>query len=397
MTEGGGGTAQRGGSGTWRRRLGALAAVVLLGLLAWAGHRLLDRPGPLDHTGPVAGWPSYGNDPGGTRFSALTQITPDNVRHLEVAWTYRTGDVARGADSIPSRSSFQATPILLDGVLYFSTPFSRVVALDAETGAERWTHDPGLDLTVRYSESLVSRGVASWTAPEAGEREGVCGRRILFGTLDARLLALDAATGDPCAGFGEAGSVDLKIGVGQVETGEYEVTSPPVVVDSVVVVGSAIGDNRRVEVERGTVRGFDVRSGALLWSWDPIPREPGDPGWEAWAEAGGEEGALKTGAGNAWAPLSADRERGWVFVPTGSAAPDFYGGMRPGSDVYANSVVALDATTGRRIWHFQTVRHDLWDYDVASQPSGRCRPPTSPARRRGPPSPFRPTRLPSTI
>ncbi len=326
-------------------------------------------PPPLDLTGPVAGWPTYGSDPGGTRYSPLTQINAENVGHLETAWTYRSGDLSRGSDSIPSRTSFQATPILLGRALYFSTPFSRVVALDAETGAELWTHDPEIDLSVRYSENLVSRGVASWTAPGEDERRGRCGRRILFGTLDARLLALDAEEGSPCGDFGAGGEVDLKVDVGRVEVGQYEVTSPPVVVGNVVAVGSGIGDNRKVAVERGTVRGFDVRTGELRWAWDPIPRGPGDPGWQRWAEAGGAVGARVTGAGNAWAPLSADPERGLVFVPTGSAAPDFYGGIRPGSDVYANSVVALDAETGERVWHYQIVRHDLWDYDLASQPT----------------------------
>ncbi|NIP56559.1 MAG: hypothetical protein GWM92_10540, partial [Gemmatimonadetes bacterium] len=216
-------------------------------------------PPPLDLTGPVAGWPTYGSDPGGTRYSPLTQINAENVGHLETAWTYRSGDLSRGSDSIPSRTSFQATPILLGRALYFSTPFSRVVALDAETGAELWTHDPEIDLSVRYSENLVSRGVASWTAPGEDERRGRCGRRILFGTLDARLLALDAEEGSPCGDFGAGGEVDLKVDVGRVEVGQYEVTSPPVVVGNVVAVGSGIGDNRKVAVERGTVRGFDVR------------------------------------------------------------------------------------------------------------------------------------------
>jgi quinoprotein glucose dehydrogenase len=178
-------------------------------------------------------------------------------------------------------------------------------------------------------------------------------------------LALDADTGRSCADFGSRGEVDLKVGVGKVEPGQYEVTSPPVVVGDVVIVGSAIGDNRKVEAERGTVRGIDARTGALLWAWDPIPRSPKDPGYEEWTE----EGARLTGAANAWAPLSADLERDLVFIPTGSASPDFYGGIRPGSDVYADSVVALRASTGERVWHFQTVHHNLWDYDVASQPT----------------------------
>lgn len=333
----------------------AVLAIVALFLLS-------DRTPDLtmDYSGPTAGWGHYGSDPGGRRFSPLTQITPENVEALQIAWSYRSGDVSPG-DRYPSRSSFQATPILFRGRLYLSTPFSRVVALDPETGEELWAHDPEIDRTIRYSENLVSRGVAAWE----GAGTGTCNARILFGTLDARLLALDAESGRPCSGFGQGGEVDLTVGVGRVEPGEYEVTSPPVVVNDVVVVGSAIGDNRRVDLERGTIRGFDVRSGEELWAWDPVPRSPEDPGWDAWSE----EGARRTGAGNAWAPLSADPGRDLVFAPTGSASPDFYGGIRSGSNPYANSVVALRASTGERAWHFQVVHHDLWDYDVSSQPT----------------------------
>jgi quinoprotein glucose dehydrogenase len=355
-------------SQTVRRRLGRRVllwsvAVVALLLLSLALVALLDVPPSIDYSGPVAGWPFYGGDQGGTRYSVLTQINRENVRFLEPAWVYRSGDVSHG-DLYPSRSSFQATPILFEDRLLFSTPFSRVIALDPESGSELWSYDPQIDLTLRYSEALVSRGVAAWRDAEA-PRHALCSGRVFFGTLDARLLALDADTGAPCPDFGTGGEVDLKVGVGRVEVGQYEVTSPPVVVDDVVVVGSGIGDNRRVDVERGTIRGFDARSGELLWAWDPIPRSPDDPGWEEWTE----EGARETGAGNAWAPLSADPERGLVFAPTGSAAPDFYGGVRPGSDIYADSVVALRAATGKRLWHFQVVHHDLWDYDVASQPT----------------------------
>lgn len=342
------------------RRLGvglAVAAVVLAGAAL-----IRSRPVrvAIDYGGPVAGWPDYGGDPGGTRFSPLTQIDRENVEALGVAWIHRTGDVSDGS-VYPSRTSFQATPILFEGRLYLSTPFSRVLALDPETGAEIWSYDPDIDRSIGYSESMTSRGVASWSGPG----DGPCARRIFFGTLDARLLALDADDGRPCSDFGDGGEVDLKVGIGRIEPGQYEVTSPPVVVNDVVVVGSGIGDNRRVDVERGTIRGFDVRTGELRWAWDPIPRAPGDPGWEEWSA----EGARRTGAGNAWAPLSADPVRDLVFAPTGSAAPDFYGGVRPGSDVYANSVVAIRASTGERVWHFQVVHHDLWDYDLASQPT----------------------------
>ncbi len=339
----------------------AVLAVVTVVLLARAA--LSDPELTLPMGGPVAGWPSYGGDALGTRYSPLSQINRENVEHLEVAWIYRTGDVSDGT-RYPRASSFEATPILFDGTLYFSTPFSRVVALDPQTGAERWTYDPRIDLEEGYSESLVSRGVEAWTDREAVEGEP-CGKRIFFATLDARLLALDAVTGRPCEGFGTNGEQDLKIGVGEVEIGEYEVTSPPVAVGDVVVVGSAQGDNRRVEVEHGDLRGFDARSGTLLWTFQPVPKAPDRPGWAAWQP----DQARRTGAGNAWAPLASDPERDLVFAPTGSAAPDFYGGQRLGPNEFANSVVALRASTGELVWHFQVVHHDLWDYDIASQPT----------------------------
>ncbi len=335
------------------------AAVLALGVLAVRDSNGLIAP----QGGVVAGWAHYGGDAGGSRYSPLDQINRGNVRRLEIAWTYRTGDVSDGS-KYERKTSFETTPILFEGTLYLSTPFSRVIALDPETGAERWSYDPKIDLNLRYSESLVSRGVAAWRDP-AADADAICAATIFLAALDARLIAIDGKMGTPCPGFGELGQVDLKEGVGEVEFGEYEMTSPPVVVSGVVVVGSAMGDNRRVEVERGTIRGYDARSGALRWAWDPVPRRPGDAGWESWTP----EGAAKTGAANAWAPLSADLERGLVFAPTGSAAPDFYGGERLGDNRFANSVVALRAETGELVWHFQVVHHDLWDYDIASQPT----------------------------
>ncbi len=267
---------------------------------------------------PAAGqqWPSYGGDPGGSRYSRLTQINRQNVRQLEVAWTYRTGDVSDGS-RWPRRSKFEATPILVGGTLYLSTPFNRVIALDPATGAERWTYDPKIDLSVRYSEGLVSRGVSYWS--DLTRTPGVaCQQTVFVATLDARLIALDAMDGTPCEAFGAEGEIDLRQGMGEVERGEYEVTSPPAVVNGLVVVGSALGDNRRVDVEPGTVRAYDAHTGQLRWAWDPIPRKPDQPGWETWTP----EGASNTGAANAWSIISADPQRDLVFVPTGSAAPD---------------------------------------------------------------------------
>jgi quinoprotein glucose dehydrogenase len=323
---------------------------------------------------PAGGWGSYGGDPGGARHSALTQITRENVSHLGVAWTYRTGDATHDTHNEGPKegcgrchtgaSKFEATPILADGRLYLSTPLNRVIALDPESGRELWRHDPKIRLDLERNEGFVSRGVAFWK-DAAARRSAACGSRIFFGTVDARLLSLDAGTGRPCPEFGEGGTVRLDRNVGRVQEGQYGVTSPPAVLGDVIVVGSAIGDNRRVDMEHGTVRAFDARSGRQLWSFDPIPRTATDPAYGEWSAKAAE----RTGAGNAWAPLSVDTVLGLVFVPTGSAAPDFFGGERPGDNSYTSSVVALEGKTGRVRWHFQVVHHDLWDFDVGSQPS----------------------------
>jgi quinoprotein glucose dehydrogenase len=283
------------------------------------------------------------------------------VKQLKVAWTYRTGDINIKGRSA-GKAAFEATPILVDGTLYLSTPFSRVIALDPETGKERWVYDPKVNLSINYSE-VTSRGVSTWL--DKSLKEGAaCRRRIYKATLDARLIALDAATGALCQNFGQEGQVDLTRDVRLTEPGQYQVTSPPAVIGDLLIVGSSIGDNRGVEVERGVVRAYDTRTGRLRWSWDPIPLRANDPARKTWEE----KGAIKTGAANAWSLISTDTERDLVFVPTSSPSPDFYGGERKGSNLYANSVVALRASTGEVVWHFQVVHHDLWDYDVAAQP-----------------------------
>jgi quinoprotein glucose dehydrogenase len=316
-------------------------------------------PGEEKAEKAVADWPAYGRDPGGSRYSPLGQINRSNVQKLSVAWTYRTGEDP-GKSVVGNKAAFEATPIMVDGTLYLSTPFDRVIALDPETGKERWAFDPHVSMTTRYSE-VTSRGVSTWPAhpAKAGER-----RRIFVATIDARLIALDAATGARIRDFGSSGQIDLTTGVRLVDRGDYEVTSPPAVIGDLVVVGSSLGDNRGVELERGVVRAYDVRTGALRWTWDPIPTDSSDPARKTWKG----ESAVSTGAANAWGVLSADPDRGLVFVPTSSPSPDYYGGERIGANAYANSVVALRASTGKVVWHFQVVHHDLWDYDVAAQP-----------------------------
>ena len=301
-----------------------------------------------------AGWPTYGNDAGGTRYSVAAQIDRNNVDKLKVAWTYRTGALEQSKRLI-RKAAFEATPILVDGKLFLSTPYNHVIALDPGTGAKLWEYDPGVNLERNYSE-VSSRGVSAWRDGNANAGGG-CRLRIFMGTLDARLIALDGETGKLCGEFGASGTVDLnKDAATQTDwTGGYQVTSPPAIFRDLVIVGSSIADNWRVDTGRGIVRAFDARTGKLRWTWDPIP-------WSQKTEP-------HAGAGNAWSVISVDEEHDLVFVPTGSAAPDYFGGIRKGDNKWANSLVALRASTGELVWGFQVVHHDLWDYDVASQPT----------------------------
>ena len=347
----------------WRVLIG-LSVLVIFGLIA-SGYVI--RTSRIDlSTGGVADWPYYGRDQEGTRYAPLDQINRGNVGYLEKTWEYHTGDFSDGSDGRP-KTTFQATPILVDGVLYLATVYGRVIALNPETGAEIWTYDPEVDPTVDRGE-FANRGVTYWQAVD-GVQGRACDRRIFVGTVDARLVALDAERGAPCPDFGQAGQVDLSRGVDlgeyQADTREYGVTSPPVVIGDLVVVGSAIGDNRAATLERGIVRAFDARTGEMRWLWDPIPRAPADPALNTWADGS----AGRTGAANVWAQLSVDADRDLVFVPTSSPSPDYYGGQRPGSNSYADSVVALRGSTGELVWNFQIVHHNIFDYDLPAQPS----------------------------
>ena len=298
---------------------------------------------------PDGEWPFYGHDAGGMRYSPLTQITRDNVSTLGVAWTFHTGDMVDGKNGDP-RSGFEATPLVVDGTLYLTTGFNRVIALNPETGAQEWAYDPLLERQADYGDGLINRGVATWL-DDSRASGAACRRRIFEATLDARLISLDAATGTPCSDFGNHGQVSLR-DVGEYRAGWYHMTSPPAIIDGLVIVGSAINDNNRVRMPNGTVRAFDARTGALRWSWDPMPADA----------------TAKSGAANAWSVMAVDPQRHLVFVPTGSASPDYYGALRPGDNKWANSVVALRSRTGEFVWGFQLVHHDLWDYDSASPP-----------------------------
>jgi quinoprotein glucose dehydrogenase len=336
--------------------MGSFAA--LLGLALGCG----EAAAPRLEGGPVADWPDYGRGKEALAWSPLEQLTPGNVRALTVAWEHHSGDVSDGSGDT-SRTSFQARPIVPNGTLYYCSGLNRVFALDPETGAERWRFDPQLrNRKLGGPYPLVCRGVSYWRDARAGEPApggaGACSERILTATIDSELIALDAATGRPCEGFGRAGRVDLREGFAEAPRWEAYVTSPPLVLGDVVVVGGLVQDNLRVDAPSGVIRGFDARTGALRWAFDPVP-----PGFPA-----SPDGRYTPGTPNAWAPLSGDPERGLVFAPMGNPSPDLFSAVRRGLDHYGSSVVALSAETGRPVWHFQTVHRDVWDYDVPAQP-----------------------------
>ncbi|HSA55429.1 MAG TPA: pyrroloquinoline quinone-dependent dehydrogenase [Gemmatimonadaceae bacterium] len=334
-----------------------MRAVIPFCLVAIAAPLAAQQPAPGE-------WTSYGRDPGVSRHSPLTQITRDNVARLRVAWTYRTGETGPPPEN-GAPPSLEATPLMVDGTLYLSTPRGRVIALDPLTGRERWRYDARVRQDGGYGD-YNSRGVSTWLDPQAAPG-ALCRRRIYVATVDARLIALDAPTGSVCAAFGNRGIVDLRQGlrIAPAEFPAYEQTSPPAIINDLIVLGSAIADNFRTNPASGEVRAFDARSGALRWTWDPIPQNPADPASATWRDGS----APRTGGANVWSVIATDPERDLVFLPTSSPAPDFYGGLRPGDNRYANSIVALRASTGRVVWHFQTVHHDLWDFDNASPPT----------------------------
>jgi len=295
---------------------------------------------------PRDDWPVTGGDGANTRYSPLAQITRDNVSRLRVAWTYHTGDLPPGA-----RGEIQATPIVVNDVLYATTPALAVIALRADSGTLLWRFDP---FEHRPRESHVNRGVSYWSNGDSA--------RVFF-SAGRRLYALDARSGRPVPSFGDSGSVDLGAGLSRDPGHNYLVaTTPGVIYKDVLVQGMRVGEEEGSAP--GDIRAYDVRTGAIRWSFHTIPRpgEPGEDSWppDAWKVAGGA---------NSWAGMSVDTARGIVFVPTGSATPDFYGGDRPGANLYANTLLALDAATGKRLWHFQTVHHDVWDRDLPTAPN----------------------------
>ncbi|MCB1700418.1 MAG: pyrroloquinoline quinone-dependent dehydrogenase [Pseudomonadales bacterium] len=295
------------------------------------------------------GWLYYGGDQGGRHYSQASQIDRSNVQDLEVAWVSRSGDMASHGEEM-EKTSTQSTPILLPPAagesLVYCTPFNRVIALDPASGEQRWSFDPKIDR--RGDRPFRCRGVSY--AEEARTPAGKdCRHRLYMSTHDRKLWAIDASSGKPCADFGDRGQVAL-YGSGELAPGEVSNSSAPVVADGVVVTGSTVIDFVRSTTPRGTVMAFDSFSGRPLWQFDPL------------------QGHANSGSANVWAPMSVDEKNGLVYLPTSAASPDYYGVDRPGDDLYANSVVALDLHSGELRWYFQHVRHDLWDYDTPAQP-----------------------------
>ncbi|MEQ9451773.1 MAG: pyrroloquinoline quinone-dependent dehydrogenase [Pseudomonadales bacterium] len=312
-------------------------------------------------------WPAYGGDKGGGHYSTAVTIDKGNVSNLTEAWHHRSGDFTEGAldvfaenlaeDARARPTTFIVTPIMVRDTLYYCTAFNRVFALDPGSGTERWVFDPEVDIS---SEGLTNcRGVSSWESPT--DAEAFCGHRILLGTLDGRLFALDGRTGQRCPSFGNNGEVDLTVGLTKHEAQEYQITSAPAVIDNLVISGAMVIDSYRPDVPAGVVRAFNVETGEFVWGWNPTHPDH---------EQADETGTYTPGTTNVWSTISVDEARGLVIVPTGNSSPDYYGGDRDGHlDYYSSSVVALKAATGEIDWHYQTVHHDIWDYDIPAQPT----------------------------
>ncbi len=315
----------------------AAAAIGFAGFVSWLT-LLPEVTGGTASATPTAqadDWEAFGRDAGGSRFSPAAQITPANVGRLQVAWTLRTGDLPAAHPGEMAGRTFEATPLKVGDLVYVCTPHNDIVAVDADTGRERWRYDARLDM--KGIALLACRGVAHFRtdAPEGS----VCASRLLIGTLDARLIAVDALTGKPCPDFGKNGVVALRDGLGVAPGGFYTVTSPPAIVGGVAVIGGFVLDGIETKEPSGVIRGYDAVTGALRWSWDAGARDENripPPG-----------GHYSRGSPNSWSVMSADPELGLVYVPMGNATPDFVGMHRTAEDGrYSSAVVALDAATG---------------------------------------------------
>ncbi len=298
---------------------------------------------------PIRDWRHYGNTVGGTRFAELEQINAANVGMLQEAWRFRTG----------VEDDFKMTPLNVDGYLYLCGARNVLIAIDADSGNEIWRHDPKAAAPDKHQYARTCRGISYYQAPT--DYRGECPTRIVTATIDARLIAVDALTGVRCDSFGTRGAVNLRRGMGEHKAKEYYHTSPPLVAGDRLVVGGLVVDSQNLGLPSGVVRAFDAVSGDFQWAWDVgRPDEPGEP-------ASGE--AYTRGTPNVWSLMSFDPALNLIYAPTGNAAPDYFGGARREfDDAWSSSVVALDADTGRPRWSYQTVHHDIWDYDVPAQP-----------------------------
>lgn len=314
---------------------------------------------------PSADWPSYGGDNGSQKYSVLDQVNASNVADLVTAWSWESPDNATVADNIAKQNyravpaGFKATPIVIEGVMYVPSSFGRVVALDAASGQEKWVFDTeawssGRPPNLGYN----SRGVGYWSSKGK--------QRIFFATNDANLWSIDAVTGLPDSSFGDGGKIDLSLGLGrEIDKRQYGVVSPPLVTNDIVVVNSIINDGPTTkEMPPGNVRGFDPRTGDIVWMFETIP-QAGAFGNETWENGSWEY----TGNTNSWTIMSADDELGIVYLPIGTPTNDWYGGLRHGDNLFAESLVAVEAKTGKRLWHFQMVHHGVWDYDLPAAPT----------------------------
>jgi len=339
----------------------SLGVLVALSLLLLARARFTP---PADVSRPVVSldtavsdpedWRNYGRDPAGTRFSPLDQINVRNVAHLTRAWTYRTGHDYSGPTA-----TFETTPLAIGGRLFLCTPSDHVIALDGDTGRQLWRFDP--HASTSPPGMTICRGV-SWYANPISPKGEICSERVFVATIDGRLIALDAERGIACPDFGTQGQVNLLEGLGPVERGYYQVSSAPQLIRGNVVLGGSIADNMSVNEPSGVIRAYDAITGRLAWAFDVGHLERHD------APVAAE--SYTRGTPNSWGPISADEQLGLVYLPTGNATPDWYGGQRRDfDDRYSSSILALDARTGAMRWSFQTTHHDLWDYDIGSQPT----------------------------
>ena len=346
---------------SWRPLMGALMLVFVLaaaGATAWAVINRPAAPAPVKlaavNAKDTGDWTHYGKSLSGTRYSRLAQITPANAANLEQAWVYNVGLRERGK---LSADQLEVTPLMVDGTLYGCTGYNAVFALDPVTGKQIWRHDPKINPAL--GNRGVCRGVSFFRVPDG---QGECPTRLLMGTADNRLIALDAKTGQPCRSFGNNGAADLKEGMGKFLEGWSNPTSPPAIVHGTAVIGAFVVDNQSVDVPPGVIRGYDAVTGKLKWAFDPgrpddtAPLAPGK--------------TYTPSTPNSWTVFSGDEALGLVYVPMGNGSPDYYGAHRtPETDRFTAAVVALDADTGAVRWTFQAIHHDLWDYDLGAQPA----------------------------